>query len=111
MNFAQYYVPAWMGVGVGGEWIHAFVWLSLLSCSAETTTTLLIGYTRTQNVLGVKKIKRKKEKTIGHLRKQCIDAKNEVANKDGDEVKWKRFTRSWACLDIKRKFPESNKRK
>ena len=28
MNFAQHYVPAWMGVGVGGEWIHVFVWLS-----------------------------------------------------------------------------------
>ena len=81
-----------------------------LSCSAETTTTLLIGYTPIQNVSGIKKINiQKMKKIIEHLRKQCIDAKNEIANKDGDEVKWKRrFIRSWACLDIKRKFPGSS---
>ena len=27
-NSAQRYVPAWMGEGFGGEWIHVCVWLS-----------------------------------------------------------------------------------
>ena len=27
-NSAQCYVPAWMGVRFGGEWIHIYVWLS-----------------------------------------------------------------------------------
>ena len=27
-NFAQCYVPAWMGGGCGGEWIYVYVWLS-----------------------------------------------------------------------------------
>ena len=27
-NSAQCYVAAWMGEGVGGEWIHIYVWLS-----------------------------------------------------------------------------------
>ena len=27
-NSAQCYVPAWMGRGFGGEWIHVYVWLS-----------------------------------------------------------------------------------
>ena len=27
-NSAQCYVPAWMGEGFGGEWIHVCVWLS-----------------------------------------------------------------------------------
>ena len=27
-NSAQCYVPAWMGVGFGGEWIHVYVWMS-----------------------------------------------------------------------------------
>ena len=27
-NSAQRYVPAWMGGGLGGEWIHVYVWLS-----------------------------------------------------------------------------------
>ena len=27
-NSTQYYVLAWMGVGLGGEWIHVYVWLS-----------------------------------------------------------------------------------
>ena len=27
-NSAQCYVAPWMGVGFGGEWIHAYVWLN-----------------------------------------------------------------------------------
>ena len=27
-NCAQCYVPAWMGVGFGGEWVYVYVWLS-----------------------------------------------------------------------------------
>ena len=27
-NSAQGYEPAWMGGGLGGEWIHIFVWQS-----------------------------------------------------------------------------------
>ena len=27
-NLAQHYVPAWIGGGFGGEWIHVCVWLS-----------------------------------------------------------------------------------
>ena len=27
-NSARCYVPAWMGRGFGGEWIHVYVWLS-----------------------------------------------------------------------------------
>ena len=27
-NSTQCYVPAWMRVGFGGEWIHIYVWLS-----------------------------------------------------------------------------------
>ena len=27
-NSAQCYVPAWMGRGFGGEWIHVYGWLS-----------------------------------------------------------------------------------
>ena len=60
-NSAQYYVPAWMERGFGGEWMHKCAWLSLFAVLAqnfaETTTTLLISYTPVQNVLGVKKIK------------------------------------------------------
>ena len=29
-NSAQCYVPAWMGRGFDGEWIHVYVWLSPL---------------------------------------------------------------------------------
>ena len=28
---AQCYVPAWMGAGLGGGWMHAYVWLSPLT--------------------------------------------------------------------------------
>ena len=27
-NYAQCYVPAWMGEEFGGEWIHVYIWLS-----------------------------------------------------------------------------------
>ena len=27
-NSAQSYVPAWMEAGLGGEWIHVYIWLS-----------------------------------------------------------------------------------
>ena len=30
-NSAQCYVPAWMGRGFGGEWIHIYGWLSPFS--------------------------------------------------------------------------------
>ena len=30
-NSAQCYVPAWMGSGFGGEWIHVHIWLSLFA--------------------------------------------------------------------------------
>ena len=42
-NSAQCCMPAWMGGGFEGKWIHAYVWLS--SLFTETTTTLLISYT------------------------------------------------------------------
>ena len=45
-NSAQCYVVAWMGGGLGGEWIHMYVWLC---CSPETITTLLITYNSIQN--------------------------------------------------------------
>ena len=47
-NSAQCYVAAWMGGGFGGEWMRAYVCLSLCY-SPETITTLLTGYTPIQN--------------------------------------------------------------
>ena len=46
--------PGWEG-GLGGEWIHVYVWL-VPSLSTWTMTTLSIGYTPIQN----KKLKKKK---------------------------------------------------
>ena len=46
-NSTQCCMPAWMGGGFEGKWIHAYVWLS--SLFTETTTTLLISYTPIQN--------------------------------------------------------------
>ena len=43
-NSAQCHVAAWMGGEFGGEWTHVCVWLSPLSCTPETITTLLISY-------------------------------------------------------------------
>ena len=39
---AQGYVAVWIGGGVGGERIHAYVWLSSFTVQPETITTLLI---------------------------------------------------------------------
>ena len=39
------FVVAWMGGEFVGEWLHVNVWLSSFAVSAETITTLLIGYT------------------------------------------------------------------
>ena len=43
-NSAQCHVAAWMGGEFEGEWTHVCVWLSPLSCTPETITTLLISY-------------------------------------------------------------------
>ena len=56
-NSAQCFVAAWMGRGLGEEWVHVCKAKSLCY-SLETTTTLLISYTPIQNVLGVKKKKK-----------------------------------------------------
>ena len=44
-NPAQCYMAARMGGELGGEWIHVIYMTESLSCSPETITTLLIGYT------------------------------------------------------------------
>ena len=46
-NSAQCYVPAWMEAGLGGDWIHVYIWLS--HSSPETTADLLISYTSIRN--------------------------------------------------------------
>ena len=51
MELAQYQVPDWMRGRFGGEWIHVYVQLSPFAVLPETATTLLIGYTSTQNSL------------------------------------------------------------
>ena len=61
-NSAWCYVPAWMGGGFGGEWIHVYVWLSPFTVHLKLITTLLINYTPIQNAYGVKKNKRIKLK-------------------------------------------------
>ena len=38
-----------MGEGVGGEWIHVYVQLSLFAVHLKQITTLLIVYTPIQN--------------------------------------------------------------
>ena len=44
-NSVQCYVAAWMGMGFGGEWIHVYVWLSLLAVHLKLLQhCLLIGY-------------------------------------------------------------------
>ena len=40
-NSAQCYVPAWMGRGVGGEWVHVYVWLGSLILSLFTVHLIL----------------------------------------------------------------------
>ena len=39
------FVVAWMGEEFVEEWLYVYVWLSSFAVSAETITTLLIGYT------------------------------------------------------------------
>ena len=55
-NSAQCHVPAWMGAGVWERMDTCIPTAESLCCSPETTTTLLIGSTPTQNVSGVKKL-------------------------------------------------------
>ena len=53
-NSTQYYVPAWMGGGLGeNRYMYMYGWIP--SLSPETITILLSNYTPIQNVLGVKK--------------------------------------------------------
>ena len=47
-NSAQCHVAAWMGGEFGGEWIQRDTTESLC-CPSETTTTLFISYSLTQN--------------------------------------------------------------
>ena len=55
-NSAQGYVAAWTGGQVSGRMDTCICMAESLHCSPETITTLLIGYTPTQN----KKFKKKK---------------------------------------------------
>ena len=49
-NSAQCYVPAWLGVGSGGEWIHECIWLSPFTVHLKLLQPrLLTGYTPIQN--------------------------------------------------------------
>ena len=45
---SQCYVAAWMGRGLGGDWIHIYVRLSPFAVHLKLRT-LLIGYTPVQN--------------------------------------------------------------
>ena len=47
-NSPQCCVSAWMGKGLGGEWIHVYVWLSPFAVHMKLTA-LLIGCTPIQN--------------------------------------------------------------
>ena len=49
-NSAQWYVAAWMGGELGGEWIHVFVWLSPFAVQLKLSQHCsLISYTTIQN--------------------------------------------------------------
>ena len=49
-NSAQCYVAAWMGGGLGGEWIHVYVWPSPFAVHLKLSQhRLLIDYTPIQN--------------------------------------------------------------
>ena len=50
-----------MGGGLGGEWMHVYVWLSPFAVHL-TITTLLIGYSPIRNALVLKKKKKKERK-------------------------------------------------
>ena len=49
-----------MGGGLGGEWMHVYVWLSPFAVHL-TITTLLIGYSPIRNALVLKKKKKRKK--------------------------------------------------
>ena len=71
-NSAQCFVAAWMGRGLGEEWVHVYVWLSPLCCSSETIASLLIGYTPKQNKkFKVQGKKKKKEIASEFWPRQC----------------------------------------
>ena len=50
-----------MGGGLGGEWMHVYVWLSPFAVHL-TITTLLIGYSPIRNALVLKKKKKERKK-------------------------------------------------
>ena len=58
-----------MGGGLGGEWMHVYVWLSPFAVHL-TITTLLIGYSPIRNALVLKKKKkeRKKERNTNKIK-------------------------------------------
>ena len=64
-NSAQCYVAAWMGGEFGGEWIHAYVWLSPF--------VVYLNYHNIVNWLysSIKyKVKKKKKKNVNYVRDQ-----------------------------------------
>ena len=66
-----------VGLG-GGGWRRMDTCICMaesLHCSPETITTFLIGYTPKQNVFGVKKIVKEKEK-------KCTDGLNRHVSKE-----------------------------
>ena len=89
-NYAQCYVPAWIGGGFEGEWIHVFIYMAeSLLCSPETTTALLIGYTLIQ-IKSLKfenkyrKKKKKKNTGVG-----ChFDSRGSSRPRDQTHVSW-----------------------
>ena len=56
-----------MGGGLGGQWMHVYVWLSPFAVHL-TITTLLIGYSPIRNALVLKKKKRKKERNTNKIK-------------------------------------------
>ena len=49
-NSAQWYMAVWMGGEFGGEWIHAYVWLSPFAVHLKPSQHCsLINYTPIQN--------------------------------------------------------------
>ena len=62
---AQRYIAAWMGAGLGGEWMHVSVWLSPLAVHLKPPLhCLLISYI--QYILKYLK-KKKKKKSLSDL--------------------------------------------
>ena len=49
-NAGQCHMTAWMGGEFGGEWTRVYIWLSPLSCTPKTITTLLISYIPVYNL-------------------------------------------------------------